>query len=840
MATPLVTNIAPTGGTVAAIGASSRFSVRDADTKIDLAQLNLFTGTGPVYYPGGALPENLETPPTFYFQALSGSPGVHAERTVLVDDFLRINKNVPSQNQEAVYFMGGLEAPAEPDDALMTEFTLRLNRTEVTVDGAGFCGVLVGLLINNSGLTVKFFTNAGVQKIEIHDAALTTTSPPSGAYISTFDWDEAVALNTDGSNTYSLLWNPRLNLVKLFVKDPASGSDRLLITGVVSDFPTVPTLEQRDTQPWLFFGHGNYPTQISVSEWKGVYLFDSVKVPILNGAIGSEHLVTLQTNNLTHYDGKALPRDTQSAWQRLPTSFGTWGGGERITSNGLVLERTRQAESIGFYRVEPKVSGVMVLDVTAVGEVHSQDASVETSGIEFYVDDGTRQARLALLQDEYGTQYVGVLLNAAIPWALSSYSAVNQGFGVERTYRAVLTPGVSFEVRMLTSVDEGAGEQLVLSVPYSSLPTTGMPGPGVGFLHNANSGGALATLTVREVRYSNSVERITWSNILQPSPTWVKVGLGTVLPVSTAVERNFGADASIVESAGIVTVSGLTRMAVSSIGNYLTIANGDNPGVYLINGYLNSTSVTIVSPAALGADSGNPSIQWEEVYEPSFVRITDASSSDNTLVTKAYAFSLTPTTGWVLEFRARVVSYTHDAALTLYNASGLNPIRASTGFTAQVLDGLFRTALVFAESGPIAGKIVFLATYASSHDNLVSILSKQEWVAGTYVSVDWTLFHLYRLERTVGGRIRLFIDESEIPVIDEDERLFDYPAHLSGSPRVEIGHEDTGILTLSDLESVSFCLSDGFDVSSKVVLSEKELLGRFKHGTSVIVEAQDI
>ena len=61
-------------------------------------------------------------PPTFYFQALSGSPGVYADRLILPDGYLRISKSIPSQNQEAVYFMGGLEAPAEPDAPLMFEF----------------------------------------------------------------------------------------------------------------------------------------------------------------------------------------------------------------------------------------------------------------------------------------------------------------------------------------------------------------------------------------------------------------------------------------------------------------------------------------------------------------------------------------------------------------------------------------------------------------------------------------------------------------------------------------------------------------------------------------------
>jgi hypothetical protein len=75
---------------------------------------------------------------------------------------------------------------------------------------------------------------------------------------------------------------------------------------------------------------------------------------------------------------------------------------------------------------------------------------------------------------------------------------------------------------------------------------------------------------------------------------------------------NLGSGASIIESGGIVTVTGLSGMKPSSVNGYLEIATGDNPGSFRIQTYISSTSVTISNLAASGADSGNPNIEWTE------------------------------------------------------------------------------------------------------------------------------------------------------------------------------------------------------------------------------------
>lgn len=75
---------------------------------------------------------------------------------------------------------------------------------------------------------------------------------------------------------------------------------------------------------------------------------------------------------------------------------------------------------------------------------------------------------------------------------------------------------------------------------------------------------------------------------------------------------NEGTEASVVESGGVVTVSGLDSMRPGSVGGYLEILNGDNPGKYAITGYVSEDAVVIENSLASGADSGNPAIQWVE------------------------------------------------------------------------------------------------------------------------------------------------------------------------------------------------------------------------------------
>ena len=75
---------------------------------------------------------------------------------------------------------------------------------------------------------------------------------------------------------------------------------------------------------------------------------------------------------------------------------------------------------------------------------------------------------------------------------------------------------------------------------------------------------------------------------------------------------NFGSNATIVEDAGTVVVSGLQNMQPSSVGGYLELTNCDFPGSYKIIGYISQEAVIINDVFASGPDSNNGLIGWRE------------------------------------------------------------------------------------------------------------------------------------------------------------------------------------------------------------------------------------
>lgn len=75
---------------------------------------------------------------------------------------------------------------------------------------------------------------------------------------------------------------------------------------------------------------------------------------------------------------------------------------------------------------------------------------------------------------------------------------------------------------------------------------------------------------------------------------------------------NEGPSASLVESGGLTTISGLQGMRPTSVGGILEILNGDHPGRYKIRSFISEDSVVIDNKVSTGADSGNPNLQWVE------------------------------------------------------------------------------------------------------------------------------------------------------------------------------------------------------------------------------------
>jgi hypothetical protein len=794
-------------------------------------------GSGPVFYRGGELPEDVDSP-TVYFEALSGNP--NNEATLELDgDYLKITKADAGNNQEAVLRMGGLEAPCNPDSPLMVEFTLLADISDMVLDG-DFSGVQVGLYANDSGFVMAFGANGGNNEIYLTDADLI---PATTRATISYDWDSGVGLNSDGSNTYKAWWDPGRDLLRIYVKDPDEDRDQLIYDGTVSQFGAVPSQELRASQPWLIFGHGDRIDATSISRWKGVYLQNVVTVPVEEGILRGEHETVFRTNNQVNYEGTVLPKDADSAWVEFPDSFGVLGGSFYLTEEGLVLQRVDLTKGIGFYRSEPMSEFYCtVLDFTVKGASEFQGELVENLGVGVYISDGTRTAQISFLINSSGTQSVALLIDSIIP--PTGANVARQSWSVMRSYRLVLEPGVGAWLynRILTE-NEGLKFEEVLFIEYTSLSAAAKPAAGVGFLNDGTFGDAKSMLVVEEIRYSVPVTLTYWDDFAGPLPTWTRTQpAGAVVRPNTVSPETpgFGADASVVESGGTVTLSGITGVSEYTVGNWIEIVNGDNPGFYEVLTYVNSTTVTINNPSATGADSANPKIEWNEVVEPSFMTIEDADDGDSAFFTYALTTipnSLQPDNGWSMEFKCRVVSYELESSND-YGTSGLNPVRAHTGVEVQVHDGTNLFRVCFLHAGPPNGRVVCLAPegYEDVPTLLRKIRSGDSSVTGWYGLVDWSEFHTYRLEKTVGGKLRLLVDE--VAIVDFNTYQVDLPTSVA-TAQVRFGHVGADIISRSEWEYFQFTISDGFDVTSLPVLSEDELRDRFSNGITVLAEAED-
>ena len=734
MPAPVVTNISPAEGSQSGVAQSTRFSVRDVDTEIDRGQLQLHIGAGPAFYPGGKLPEDIEDT-NFLLEAFSGNPNAPAVRSIEPSGELKIDKTLPlPQNQEALYFFGGLQSPAAPDDILMGEFTLRLAQADVVTDVNDYTGVLFGFMINDSGLTVKFYTTGTVRSIEVHDARFTSVA----IGVATFEWDDGVA------HTYKVLWDPVQNIVKLFVSTGTeTTADTLLVSGLVGNFPDLPVEERRTSQPWAFFGH-SHPENSSISFWTSVQLYHLVTQPVINGIFQGEHEGFIRTNNEVVYDASTLPRDAESPWKLLPDSFGIIGGFEAIEGNSLVLRRSEGA-SFGFFRQEPKVIATTILDFKIAGAIISQAPSEQSTGIEVFIDDGVKALRFALIVDATGDQYVGVLLTATNPEIFASYLSTLTGWSLERPYRIVFDPvGDSVIISRIIDTNEGKLEQVVLNFTYSLLPPSSMPGPGIGFLLNANAGDTFSQMSIRDVRYSTDVTILEADDF--PTPVgWNIIGTGTI------------------------TAAGAIFTMDSTIGSIL--------------------------------------------------------------IQKDFTGTLQTDNGFSVEWRTRILSYSVGGVL--------NPVRADTGVVLRIVEGTFVYTIAFVDVGPPFGRVVLLVTDSDSDvdKNILAVRAGDSAVSDTFTPIDWTQFHLYRFEKTVGGQLRLFVDE--VLLIDFEQSKFDPPVNsFDAPPRIILGHSPT--VAISEWQFARLSISDGFDVSAVPVLKEKELLARFKNSINVIAEAGDV
>jgi hypothetical protein len=470
--------------------------------------LQFYLGYGPAFWEGGVLPE--DDPNTdFTFRARVGNPRNPATRSI--DSGNLLLEKLVAVNQEGVYEFGGLQSPADPDAILMFEFELTVDDADVVVDGQNWSGVFAGIKAWNKGVLVKLIDD-GSKKIEIHSADPSITAPPSGTYSTAYDWDQAT------SHIFKLLWYPTQDILRLYVSTgpDAQTPDTLLIDGVVSAFADLPSSEVPAAQPIGLFGHGSIDAT-STSRWSSVYLYNIVTRPVVNGISQGGHEGNLLSDASILYDAIKLPRKTLRPWIILPDSFGTIGGEEIIEAEGrLVLRRTSLTESIGFYRVEPKVIvGPTIVDFRLWGRINDRPPGVgDKSGLEVYIDDGSKKVVVEFL-DVAGTQQVGFL----------SGPAANKGWAGPAFYRLIVDPAGTARILGLEETDEGFLESEFIGQTYATLPASSLPGPGIGFLHNANTVQALAEMFISWFRYSLDVRIWEALDGIPPAP-WTPVGAG--------------------------------------------------------------------------------------------------------------------------------------------------------------------------------------------------------------------------------------------------------------------------------------------------------------------------
>lgn len=544
MSTPFICNRSPAPGGVAKVDTGARFSARIDSGLISRADLNFHVGTGPAFWTGGALPEDHES---VWFRLMTRALNETNPATRSIDpgtDELILAKLSPATVQAGLYFFGGLQAPAAPEDPLMLEFTLKLADGDVGSVGPDFVtGVEVGVLIDNSGAVIRFMRNSvgPARWIEVHTAAVTGFDTPvipnNPNYTVAFDWDQGVA------HTYKLLWQPTLDRVRLYVstgQDALTNDLAFLPLGKVSDFPTLDPEQWMPNQPWAFFGHGQ-PGPTSTSRWSNAYLYNIVTTPVFAGVFTGEHTGEAISDDVIHYDAPTLPVDALSAWVPLPALLGTIEGSVESQLDRVVVRSAGSGTSYGFYRVEPRLaSSPVMLDFRVACFANRLAPGTVHAGPELFVDDGVRSIQVCFLYAG-ATQYVGLLRNAATPELITAYTAQVYGWNAETTYRLIVDAANDTVRLVQMTLVSGEMEELVLvSTLYSLMPTTRDPAPvawtpSLGFLINGVASDSTSELKLWRLRYSTGM-RLVERNAL-PAPPWGTTGTGTATVVGTSGEE---------------------------------------------------------------------------------------------------------------------------------------------------------------------------------------------------------------------------------------------------------------------------------------------------------------
>ena len=266
---------------------------------------------------------------------------------------------------------------------------------------------------------------------------------------------------------------------------------------------------------------------------------------------------------------------------------------------------------------------------------------------------------------------------------------------------------------------------------------------------------------------------------------------------------------------------GLSYSLIASVGiDLLPEDTTPSPGIgFIHNGevgeteaQLNIQGIRFLSNARLWFGDFLPDDSWEFVGS-GLTSITSGTMKidGNGFYTRSESTDIfTSAIGYTLEFRTRITDYGDN-----------NPERTNTGVGVAINDGSQSTMVLFADAGPEIGKIVYLPNDTDFDEVLAKIRAGDPSMSGLYAKVDWSTYKTYRLERTIGGKVQLFIDDIPSPVISIPHNLFTYLPSMGG-PFVLFGNFVEYSSAKSDWEFLYYSLSLGFDIKIDRVMELEE------------------
>lgn len=222
-----------------------------------------------------------------------------------------------------------------------------------------------------------------------------------------------------------------------------------------------------------------------------------------------------------------------------------------------------------------------------------------------------------------------------------------------------------------------------------------------------------------------------------------------------------------------------------------------------------------VSDARLYRGTALPSSDWTQLGTGTASIVEESLSLDSQAGLRFFrpeiASVLNSSRGVYAEFRMKIDSWT---------VGGVEEARrTNTGVGMFIDDGSSRFMFSFADAGPEIGKIVFLSSEADLESSLLDI--RKGLITSTYYAIDWTETHTYRVEKSTGDYLRLYVDNSPIPAIEIEFR--DIPVVPTfGDEGVVFGSILDDRSNESTWEFLHYAPSNGVDLKIETLALDEE------------------